>query len=290
VDGVWFKVGVVTNLTDDFGEGGESLADVLEAQSELLRALPRDGVAVLNADDPAYEVLREETSAEVMSYGVENGGEVHGRVLRLDAVGTEFELKTPFGRRRVRTDLVGHHNVSNAVAAAAAALAMGVDLDAVVRGLSSVAKVPGRLEAVSVPAPAQVYLDAATTRSRLARMLGDLRPLITGKLWVVLGSAGPLPSHVRASVAAVAEQWADTVVLTTDRTRDENPMTIIKELAEGLRSPREARIEPERRRAIAIALEEAAPGDAVVVVRSARGVGEEANASDLAVIEAWSGE
>ena len=87
---------------------------------------------------------------------------------------------------------------------------------------------PGRMEAISVPAPFNVYLDASSTRSRVAQMLGDVRPLVAGRIWLVLGGDAGVPADERATLAAVAEQWADTVVVTTDRSGTENPMTVTK--------------------------------------------------------------
>ena len=263
-DAVNFEVALITNTT------GIEDEEEFETLVDLVRALPSGAVAVLNRDDEAFEILAAACDVPVMSFGVQRGGEIAGRILRTDAQGTVIEVRIPGGRFRVRSSSIGHHHVENVVGAIAAAIAMGVDPDHAAERMHRVGSVPGRLERVPHPG-CTVLLDAAASPPALARALGDIRPLVDGRLWVIVGACAQDDDQDRARLAEVAEAWADTVVLTSDDPGGDNPMTLIREMTKGLRRPRDVRIAQERSAAIRLALDEAGPDDLVLIARRGQG-------------------
>ena len=138
---------------------------------------------------------------------------------------------------------------------------------AVVDGLESVSRLPGRLESVAEGQEFEVRVDAARTPRDLASALAASRALAPapGRLICVLGSEGGGGREARADLARAAESGADRVVLTSDNPRSEDPDQVLDDLLAGLRRPGHALVEPDRRLAIAAALADARPGDAVLI-------------------------
>lgn len=144
------EIGVVTNVGEshlDFFPTREALA---AAKGELVEGLPRDGCAILNADDPLAWSLRSRTTARVLSFGMEQG-EVRALAARpIPMQGTTFRLATPAGEAQVTLRLPGRHSVRNALAAAAVGVALGIDPPEIAAGLALAVPLPMRLEIVRV--------------------------------------------------------------------------------------------------------------------------------------------
>ncbi|MEA2842804.1 MAG: UDP-N-acetylmuramoyl-L-alanyl-D-glutamate--2,6-diaminopimelate ligase, partial [Actinomycetota bacterium] len=167
----------------------------------------------------------------------------------------------------------GTFNVANALAAATAACELGVPAVAVAEGLTSAPPVPGRFEAVDRGQGFAVVVDYAHTPAglescllaarRLAGDRGDRGP--KGRVIVVFGCGGDRDQAKRPLMGDVATRLADRAVLTSDNPRSEDPISIIEDIRAGVRHPDVLVLEPDRRSAIAIALDEARPGDVVVI-------------------------
>lgn len=138
-------VGVVTTVAAVHTEFLGSLDGVRHEKAALVRALPRDGVAVLNADDPRVAGMARDTAARVVTYGHAAGADVRapGAIVQ-DAGGVAFDVQAGGARAHVRLAFAGRHNAGNALAAAAAGVALGLPLDEVARGLAQARPVKGR--------------------------------------------------------------------------------------------------------------------------------------------------
>jgi UDP-N-acetylmuramoyl-L-alanyl-D-glutamate--2,6-diaminopimelate ligase len=292
VDEIRFACGIFTNLSRDHLDYHGSMAEYLDAKAELFRRLPRNAVAILNSDDPASEVMASETRARVVTFGTESSGDYRARIHRMDAGGSEVEVRTPLGSVDVTTPLLGCHNLSNMLGALAGAMALGADPETAAAGLSGITHVPGRLERLFLPSPFAVMIDHAHTPEALRQVLKYLRPLVRGHLWLVFGCGGDRDPGKRALMARVAEKYAGSVMVTSDNPRSEHPMSIIRDIMGGFESPREAMLEPDREQAIRIVLGLAREGDVVLIA----GKGHECSQliaerqvpfSDSAVVEAW---
>jgi UDP-N-acetylmuramoyl-L-alanyl-D-glutamate--2,6-diaminopimelate ligase len=162
--------------------------------------------------------------------------------------------------------LTGTVNVANAVAAAAAARELGVEPAAVAAGLSGLTSVRGRNEVVDRGQPFSVLVDFAHTPDALERTLAGARHMAgTGRVLVVFGCGGDRDRSKRPLMGEVATRLADVAVLTTDNPRSEDPAAIAGAVRAGVRRPEVLVEEPDRRAAIALALESARPGDVVVL-------------------------
>jgi UDP-N-acetylmuramoyl-L-alanyl-D-glutamate--2,6-diaminopimelate ligase len=286
-DGIDFAVGVFSNLTGDHLDYHGTMEAYLAAKKRLFDRLSPHATAVTNIDDPAGERMVASTRAEVIRYGIAtpagrmSSRQAAGPRLLADvheylASGTCFDLrlirdKSNAESVRIETALVGRHNVQNCLAAAGAAIGLGIPLEQVAAGLRSVTAVPGRLQRVMAPREfaesATVLVDYAHTDDALANVLSALRPLTRGRLTVLFGCGGDRDRTKRPRMAHVAAQYADRVVVTSDNPRTEEPQAIIRDILAGFTQQEMARVavEPDRRQAICAAVSSARADDVILL-------------------------
>jgi UDP-N-acetylmuramoyl-L-alanyl-D-glutamate--2,6-diaminopimelate ligase len=267
VEGVSFDAAVFTNLTRDHLDYHGTMEAYLAAKARLVENLSPDGVAVVNADDPAWAALP--AAPRQVTFSAE-GREASLRALEVRHAprGSELLLEADGERRRARLPLIGSFNIANALGAAAAAWATGTSLDAIVERLATLPQVPGRLEMLSERPT--VLRDYAHTPDALERALEAVRPFVRGRLIVVFGCGGDRDRGKRPVMGRIAQEGADVAVVTSDNPRTEDPEHILNEIVAGMSvDERVVRIE-DRREAIAHALE-IADRDADVVLLAGKG-------------------
>ncbi len=267
VAGIEFDAAAFTNLSGDHLDYHIDRESYLAAKGKLFAGLSKDAVAVVNAQDEAGRVLEKMTSAKVWRYGINETVEISAHIEAMDLAGCEFEMVVLGQRLRVRSPLVGAHNVSNCLAAAGLTLAAGVSLEAIGRAIESFAGVPGRLERVDCGQDFTVLVDYAHTDDALEHTLETLRGFANKKLIVVFGCGGQRDPSKRPRMAAVAQKWADQIVVTNDNPRREEPESIIADIRAGFASAGRRKVVelPGRREAISLALNSAQSGDVVVI-------------------------
>jgi len=266
---VSFDVGVFTNLTPDHLDYHGTMDAYAAAKGRLFEMLDEDGTAVLNAADPRSRQYRLGTRARVLQFALNAPADVRADVLRLDSDGTQFHVSAPeFGLDlRIASRLVGRHNVENALAAATAALALGLPPHAIATGLQGLTAVPGRLEPVSCGQDFRVLVDYAHTPDALEKVLDLLRPLTRGRLLVVFGCGGDRDRAKRPLMGRAVAEAADRLFVTSDNPRSEDPQAILDDIYTGIEAEGRARAvrEPDRREAIRRACAEAHGGDIVLI-------------------------
>jgi len=184
-------VALVNNAQREHQEFMRSTADVAEEHAALVRALPADGVAVLNADDAHVAVWRAAAHGHgsVVDFGLDRAAAVRGRYAGGAGAGV-LDLATAAGEATVRLAVPGRHNAANALAATAAAMAVGVPLAAVVRGLEAFRPVAGRLVARAAPHGVKVIDDTYNANPDSVRAAIDVLGEMPGPRWLVLGDMG----------------------------------------------------------------------------------------------------
>lgn len=255
VDGTRFRVAVFTNLSQDHLDHHGTMAAYFAAKARLFEP-ERCDRAVLNLDSPEGRTLADTVAVPVTSYSLDDVED-----LEVGADGSRFRWRG----RDVHVRLPGRFNVANALAAATAAEAVGLPLDAIVAGLASAALVDGRFERIDQGQPFLAAVDYAHTPDGLRQLLGAARELTDGRVIVVFGAGGDRDHGKRPQMGEAAGELADLVVLTTDNPRREDPAAIIDAVQHGIAAPTDLRIEPDRAAAIALAVVEAEPGDVVLV-------------------------
>jgi UDP-N-acetylmuramoyl-L-alanyl-D-glutamate--2,6-diaminopimelate ligase len=282
VAGMRFRAAGFTNLTRDHLDYHGDMERYFAAKRRLFTEhLAPDGVAVVNVRDAAGARLADQLGPgrTVWRYGgrAEDALRAEGDVLS-GLAGISGTFATPAGQVRVRSPLVGAHNLENLVCAAGLALALGLPAAAVSRGLSSSSGAPGRLERIGARG-ISIFVDYAHTDDALAHALAALRALDPRRLVCVFGCGGDRDRGKRPLMGAAAAQGADLVVVTSDNPRTEDPNAIIAEIVAGVEragmhrlTPAAVRrgdhgfvVEADRRAAIALAAAAAAEGDAVLV-------------------------
>jgi UDP-N-acetylmuramoyl-L-alanyl-D-glutamate--2,6-diaminopimelate ligase len=282
VDGVRFDVAVFLNFGRDHLDFHRDVDDYFAAKASLFTP-ERAALALLNVDDPAVAGLRDSLAIDVRTCSAAGSTADWQAVdVGLGPDGSEFSLVTPsLEEVTVALRLAGDFNVSNALAALAAAGEAGFDVRSLAAGLATVASVRGRLERIDVGQPFQVVVDYAHKPDAVEAVLRTLRSVTEGRLIIVLGAGGDRDPGKRELMGAAAARLADVLVVTDDNPRGENPAAIRAALVEGARSPAggpdpaDLHEVGDRRQAIALALRLARPGDAVLVAGKGHETGQE---------------
>ncbi|MCC7003995.1 MAG: UDP-N-acetylmuramoyl-L-alanyl-D-glutamate--2,6-diaminopimelate ligase [Gemmatimonadaceae bacterium] len=271
--GVRFDAAVFTNLTRDHLDYHKTMDAYLEAKALLVGLLTEQGTAVVNAEDPAWDALpkaprRVRFAADATAGAAPPGAapvdaDVRARDVRFTPRGSEWTLETLGGSAAVRLPLIGDFNVSNALGAAGAALALGVPVADVAARLATLPQVPGRLEVLHEHPT--VLRDYAHTPDALERACLALRPFTPGRLIVLFGCGGDRDKGKRPLMALAALKYGDRIVVTSDNPRTEDPNAILDDIVAPLPHGSYVRIE-DRRAAIAHAIALADPAQDVVVL------------------------
>jgi UDP-N-acetylmuramoyl-L-alanyl-D-glutamate--2,6-diaminopimelate ligase len=279
VAGIGFDVAVFTNLTRDHLDYHRTMEEYFAAKRLLFDGTryPAPRVAILNAHGSHSEALARVAShagSEVVTYGIGVQAWWRADDLQLTPSGAEFKLTSPGFVGKVRTRLAGEVNVLNLLAAFAAADARGIGMVDLAATASSLHPVPGRFQPVNAGQPFTVIVDYAHTDDALRNLTALARQLLAHesnsrehpRVVTLFGCGGDRDRTKRPKMGQAAGEGSDFVVITSDNPRSEDPSAIIAEILPGieLTGVRYA-VEPDRAKAIALALSEAAPGDVVLI-------------------------
>jgi UDP-N-acetylmuramoyl-L-alanyl-D-glutamate--2,6-diaminopimelate ligase len=273
VFGVPFDVAVFTNLTRDHLDYHKTMEEYFAAKRVLFEGCGTDAprAVVTNLDDEYGAKLAEfsrKRSSVVLKYGWERG-DLHAEKVEITTRGTRFDLVTPAGKMGVFSTLIGRVNVYNILAAAGAGYARGCAAQAIAAGIDKLACVPGRFERVECGQPFTVVVDYAHTDDALRNLTALARELVSaerGRVLTVFGCGGDRDRKKRPLMGEAAGRGSDFVVLTSDNPRSEDPVAIINDAVVGLQKTGvKYSVEPDRRKAIALAIGEARPGDIVLL-------------------------
>ncbi len=262
VDATRFAVAVFTNLSHEHLDFHHTMDAYFAAKARLFTPAFTDR-AVVCTDDPwgrrlAAALAATARAPQVTTYGLSEASD-----LRQGPGGTSFTWQG----ERVELRLPGRFNVLNALAAAHTAVALGVPVATVAKGLSEARPVPGRFEPVVAGQPFTVLVDYAHKPEALTQALTTARELVVGdgRVRVVFGCGGDRDAAKRPVMGEVAARLADDVVVTSDNPRSEDPRAIISDVQAGIPSGAPVVIEPDRRRAIELVLEGARRGDVILI-------------------------
>ena len=289
VAGIAYDVAVFTNLTHEHLELHGSFEAYRAAKLSLFERLASRGpaktgagvalgwprLAVINRDDPSadlFAAVAREAGARVVTYGAEPGADVRAERIEEDRHRLSVAYAAPSGASRISLQLAGRFNVHNALAVVALGEGLGLDPAAVRAGLEGVTGVPGRMERIERGQPFTVIVDYAHSPASLETVLDLLAPVAAaggGGLVAVFGSAGERDRDKRSMMGRIAGDRCRLVIATDEDPRGEDRLAIIEAIgrgaeAAGKRQGRDLLLIPDRRAAIAAALDQAGPGDVVL--------------------------
>jgi UDP-N-acetylmuramoyl-L-alanyl-D-glutamate--2,6-diaminopimelate ligase len=257
-------VGIFTNLTPDHLEDHGTMQAYQSAKMRLFDGQCRHAIA--NADDPVSQVVRRLMPQATTTFSCGGEADFSAADIAVDADGTSFVLHYAGATHQCRIPIPGQYAVSNALAATAAAVNIGVPLQEAISALSNLPQIPGRFETFRAHTGATVIVDYAHSEDSLDNVLRTIRGFARGRVITVFGCGGDRDNTKRAPMGSVAGRLSDFVVITNDNARGEDPDAILDQIETGLipTTTPFARI-PDRHEAIAQALSRASQSDVVLV-------------------------
>ena len=244
VEAVRFSTAIFTNLTRDHLDYHGNLNSYFVAKSRLFTRLSRDSFAILNMDDTHTPKLLKLTKARIVTYGLGNRADISAQDISFSLKGSEFLLRLSHSSRKIitvgssqlkmKTPLIGKHNLYNILAAVTFGLTQRIDPDIISQAVGSFAGVPGRLERIPTKSNFSVFVDYAHTEDALRNVIMSLRPLCKGRLCVVFGCGGSRDKSKRPKMGRVVSELADAVIVTTDNPRNEEPEEIVNDIVAGI--------------------------------------------------------
>jgi UDP-N-acetylmuramoyl-L-alanyl-D-glutamate--2,6-diaminopimelate ligase len=273
-DAIHFAAAIFTNLTQDHLDFHGTMEEYFQAKRRLfVEAGPR--YAVVNVDDPYGARLAPELPAAV-TIGVERDAVYRAVAVDTGLDGSRFAVRGPDGELELRSPLPGRFNVYNVLCALATARTLGVPLDTAAGAIETAGHVPGRFQPVDAGQDFAVLVDYSHTPDSLENALRAARQLTEGRVHVVFGCGGDRDRGKRPLMGEIAARLADSVIVTSDNPRSEDPEAIIREILAGAGAGVEH--DADRRRAITAAIAAARPGDVVVIAGKGHEQGQEFDA------------
>jgi UDP-N-acetylmuramoyl-L-alanyl-D-glutamate--2,6-diaminopimelate ligase len=271
VFGIQFHTAVFTNLTRDHLDFHRTMDEYAAAKRLLF--FPEDSPgpqwSVLNADDPASASMA--AGGQRLWYGISEAAQIRAENVATAFTGLRFDLTYRGTSQPIESPLMGRFNVMNILAAAGVGISYRIDLATIARGIAACHAVPGRLEKIVEGQPFLVAVDYAHTDDALRNVIQVARELVTragsgGSVITLFGCGGDRDRTKRPLMGMAAGELSDYVVLTSDNPRSEDPLDIMNDALVGLRrfdTPHV--VEPDRAKAIRLAIEQARAGDVVLI-------------------------
>lgn len=262
VDALRFSAAVFTNLTQDHLDYHGTFENYRDAKKKLFRMAD---AAIVNFDDPAGEEMLEGLDCRRITYSaVSNASSYSAKNIHNRASCVEYELVGDARIGRVHFGVPGMFSVYNSMAAAVTAVELGLEFETVLDGLAKCSGVKGRMEVVPTGTDYTVIIDYAHTPDGLENVLTGLREVTEGRLICLFGCGGDRDKTKRPLMGSIASRLSDICIVTSDNPRSEDPEAIIADIMEGITSGRRY-VEPDRKKATALALAKARAGDVIVL-------------------------
>jgi UDP-N-acetylmuramoyl-L-alanyl-D-glutamate--2,6-diaminopimelate ligase len=271
MDRLWgcqFQAAVFTNLTREHMDFHETFEDYFAAKKRLFAGtgggVPE--VALLNSDDEFGERLGG-LAKKTLTYGLESQADITTKKFHLTFEGLTFLAQTPNGKLNVVSPLVGRINVYNLLAAIGAAQALGLSNEVIETGIRNLESVSGRFQRIDLGQPFLVIVDYAHTDDALENLIRTARELNPkGRIITLFGCGGEKDRTKRPVMGEVTGRLSDLTILSSDNPRSEDPLKVISDIIVGLqKTAGKYLIEPDREKAIGLAMDEARAGDMVLL-------------------------
>ena len=265
VSGLDFDVAIFSNLTHDHLDYHKTFAEYIRCKKLFFDALGKKAVAIINADDKNGSVMVQNTAAKVVTYALRSAADHRCKIIEEGMEGMELQIDGS----QIWTRLIGRHNAYNILAAYCAALELGAGKEETLVALSSLESAKGRLEVLHGPKGLSVVLDYAHTPDALENVLATLRETLPKgrQLLCLFGCGGDRDRSKRPEMAAVAEKYADRIIVSSDNSRSERTEDIMEEIRQGF-SPKglaKSLFIADRREAIRTAVLTAPEGSAILL-------------------------
>jgi UDP-N-acetylmuramoyl-L-alanyl-D-glutamate--2,6-diaminopimelate ligase len=263
--GMELDAAVLTNIQSEHLDEHNSARAYQQIKRRIFKLLKTGGVAVVNADDHRCRNLVGELSAPCLTYALHAEADVTAQVLERCPSEQTFLLTAGSDSAPVRTRMIGDHHVSNCLAAAAVGLSLGIDWQAIIRGIEAVERVPCRMERLECGQPFSVFVDAAGSPESLALAMKTARQVTAGRLLAVFGPRAETDGAKKALLGRVLERGAHVPIITSRVGREPELLRMAHDVLDGFNKPQKAQVIPDRAAAIRFALSQARADDCVLI-------------------------
>ncbi|MDX1491225.1 MAG: UDP-N-acetylmuramoyl-L-alanyl-D-glutamate--2,6-diaminopimelate ligase [Pseudohongiellaceae bacterium] len=289
VSGVQFDVAVFTNLTREHLDYHGDMRSYADTKARLFQGKNLHS-AVINVDDQYGSFMLDSLAPSVKSYTFSTKckhADVHAQKIEYTPSGYKAVINTPLGSGEVSGSLLGRFNFSNVLAVITTLIATesrrpNFSLDAIFSGVSRLRPVDGRMQIVGEVGDITAVVDYAHTPDALRSALVALKDHFDGKIWCVFGCGGNRDTGKRPLMAEVAEANADYLLVTDDNPRTESPDEIVKQIMLGFEDASRVKVERDRAKAIAFAIEQAKSGDVVLIAGKGHETYQDVNGNRMA--------
>ncbi|MDU5737148.1 MAG: UDP-N-acetylmuramoyl-L-alanyl-D-glutamate--2,6-diaminopimelate ligase, partial [Veillonella sp.] len=275
VSGVEYDTAVFTNLTQDHLDFHKTFENYLAAKCKLFEQVSASNQtksgkgAIINIDDEYGHRVIEKTTAPIITYSIDGKGTLNAHDVEMTPKSSRYTVSYDGNDYTVAMNTTGLFNVYNTLAAIGACLLEGISMEDIDKALKTFSAVPGRFELIEEGQPFAVVVDYAHTPDGLENILQTAKAIQENRIIVVFGCGGDRDATKRPIMGRIAAQYGDVVYVTSDNPRTEDPVQIVKDVElgvkEGLREGSHYEVIVDRREAIQHAIQNAKPGDIVLI-------------------------
>lgn len=263
---IFYDEAVFTNLTPEHLDFHKEMDSYFEAKAKIFDNLKSHGSAFLNVDDPRSKDLIKRIDKKIYTYGISAKSDIQAFGIKKNITGSEASIVTPWGDLRIRTGLLGSHNISNILAAVAVSGASGLDIKKAEESVNNFQGVPGRLQLVNNGQDFFVFIDYAHTEDALYKVLMNFKEFAEKRIITVFGCGGDRDKSKRPLMGKVSSELSEYTIVTSDNPRSESPAEIAREVEKGISAEkRNYRIILDREKAVRAAIKMAEKGDIVLI-------------------------
>jgi len=263
VYGCDFDVGIFTNLTQDHLDFHKTMDNYFAAKAKLFTMCK---TAVLNVDDEYGRKIADNVKCNKITYSIDSDSDMRSRNISINAGGIEFDVDINKKTEHISMPIPGRFNVYNTLGAISAAAAMGIDNEAIKKGLENSGGVTGRVEVLDTKTDYKVIIDYAHTPDGIKNIISTVSEFAEGRVITLFGCGGDRDDKKRSIMGKIAGELSDYCIITSDNPRTEEPMKIIRQIEKGMKETDcEYTVIENRRKAIGYALDFAEKGDVIIL-------------------------
>lgn len=264
VDTMEFKTAVFTNLSQDHLDYHNTMEEYASQKAKLFKKIKKGGTAIINVDDDYCNLFIKQTENDVITYSINKNSDLKAEDIELSLKGVSFKIDN----LRFDLNLTGKFNIYNCLSAIGVAKSLDINNSIIKNSLESVSGIPGRFETVDLNQPYTVIVDYAHTPDSMINILEAVKHFDHNDIIIVFGCGGERDKGKRPIMGDIAVRKGDSVVVTTDNPRAEDPETIISEIVKGIKDSKSDTpyiIVPDREEAIYEAVGQAQKGDLLII-------------------------
>ena len=265
IEGIYFEIGVLTNFSRDHLDFFKNIDEYAEAKSKFFTK-KYCKVAVVNGDDALGQKIAKQNKLPTITFGLDSPTDIFAIDEKITAKGISYTINLFDEIATVEYGLKGKFNVFNTLCASSVARILGINLEKIAQGISKVECIEGRTEIYNLKNGCRVVVDFAHTPEGFANILAYLKSTTTGKLYCVFGCGGDRDKTKREKIGAIVSKYANKIIITSDNPRNEEPLSIIREILNGVDRRKTHIIIPSRKEAIVYGVKTMKSNDVLVLL------------------------